>query len=217
MAEQRPWVSCLYHFLSKFYGTDVEGPRWMLLSFYIKTEESQALVRCPFIMGCKQTCSLSSRETLFYWEVRKSALCQDRDTSSIFQGYLLYIPLWKDNPEQKDSSLLTKCVEKWETPRGNFLPTLLLSENIVSSPLLAIPYSSRGNSLFPPLWPTNLCIYCKYIMCNMCKGGLYLFLLLYCEILESKYCSLSIFYALTPAPYIPSPRKVFKIIGAQYM
>lgn len=51
----------------------------------------------------------------------------------------------------------------------------------------------------------------------MCKGGLYLFLLLYCEILESKYCSLSIFYALTPAPYIPSPRKVFKIIGAQYM
>lgn len=80
----------------------------------------------------------------------------------------------------------------------NFLQ-LALSENIVPFPLFAIPSFSRDNSLLP-LWSTNFCIYCKYVMCNMCKGGIYL--LFRCYIVRSLIASVMAYLSFTLLPLL---------------
>lgn len=151
----------------------------MFLSCSIAAEEPQAQETWLFYNGLQAQLLFASKGNIIIiiMGTKKICLFLRRETLALSSKGLCYTNTLENIVQNKRAMSYSQDVWKHGRFMGNVVPTLLLSEHIVPSPLLSIPYSPKENSLLPLLCPTKLCIY--YIMSNMSKGDLCLFILLY--------------------------------------
>lgn len=141
-AEQRPWRSCSYHHPHPQAQCGwCQGTQAMLFSSYHHSWNC-----CPprlreyasFTTGCKHTCSLlQGRHYLYY--IGKYTICPlpRRDTVALCSKGACYTHILGKMVWNKRAVTYRMCGNM--THGRTSLPALLLSENTVPSPLLAIP------------------------------------------------------------------------------
>lgn len=209
--------SCSYHHPTpKSNGADVKESRQILsvVTTQLKPPPpppTRLMEYASFITGCKHTCSLlQGRHYLYYIGKYKICPLPRRDTVALSSKGSCYTNILGKRVWNKRVVPYRMCGNM--THRGTSLPTLLLSENTVPSPLLVIPYSSRKSSLLPLLCPTILCKNCKYFSLIRVKVVCSYFSCCTGRSLRVSITAYSSFMPLTPTSYTASPRRASKIM-----